>query len=405
MLLSGLKVVEMSTWVAAPGCAVIMAEWGADVIKVEAPEGDAIRRFYPDTPESPGNPIFSMENRGKRGVVLDVYAPEGRAALIEILKGADIFITNLRPGALARTRLDYASLKDELPALIYAVVTGFGLEGEEADRPAFDLTGFWTRTGIAASTIPPDQEPFTCRPGFGDHVTALATVSGILAAVHERSNTGKGRLVEASLLRAGVYALGWDTSIFLRYGEATTAQPRAQRPAAVSGYFRTADDRYVCVAPRGPACVPAVLRGLGLGHLLEDPALRPPYADLETVRKVRAMVDAAFAKLTLEEAGAMLTEGDLIWAPMSTLDDVIVDPQIRAAGCFVATPDNFGGAFEAPATPIRFPGLDIEPRRPAPGLGQHTREVLQEAGLPPKTVETLATEAEALEVAYRPLQR
>jgi crotonobetainyl-CoA:carnitine CoA-transferase CaiB-like acyl-CoA transferase len=405
MLLAGLKVVEMSTWIAAPGCAMIMGEWGADVIKVEGPEGDAIRRFYPDTAEMPGNPIFSMENRGKRSVVLDVYSPEGRSALIEILKGADVFITNLRPGALARTRLDYASLKDELPRLIYAIVTGFGLEGDEADRPAFDLTGFWTRTGIAASTIPPDQEPFTCRPGFGDHVTALATLSGVLAAVHERGTTGKGRLVEASLLRAGVYALGWDTSIFLRYGEATTAQPRDQRPGVVSGYFRTADDRYVCVAPRGPGCVPAVMKGLGLSYVLEDPATAPPYASLEVARSVRALVDAAFAKLTLEEAGAMLTEGDLIWAPMSTLEDVFVDPQIRAAGCFVPTPDRFGGAFEAPATPIRFPGLEVEPRTPAPGLGEHTRAVLTEAGLPAETVDALAGEAESREVAYAPLQR
>ena len=146
MLLQGLRVVEMSTWVAAPGCAMIMAEWGADVIKVEDPNGgDAIRRFYPDTPESPGNPIFSMENRGKRGIVLDVYSDEGRAALVALLKTADVFVTNLRVGALKRTRLDYGSIKDEAPQLVYACVTGFGLEGPEAERPAFDLTGFWTR--------------------------------------------------------------------------------------------------------------------------------------------------------------------------------------------------------------------------------------------------------------------
>ncbi|HEX3918448.1 MAG TPA: CoA transferase [Caulobacteraceae bacterium] len=390
MLLAGLKVVEMSTWIAAPGCAMIMAEWGADVVKVEPPGGDAIRRFYPDTPESPGNPIFSLENRGKRGVVLDIYDPEGRAALVELLKGADVFITNLRPGALARTRLDYASLADELPRLIYAIVTSFGLEGDDADRPAFDLTGFWTRSGIAAATIPPDQEPFTCRPGFGDHVTALATLSGVLAAVHERAATGKGRLVEASLLRAGVYALGWDTSIHLRYGEATTAQARRDRPSAISGYFRVADGRYVCVAPRGPGCVPAVLRGLGLGHVLDEPGLGPPYADLDQVRRLRAMVDEAFAKLTMEEAGAMLTEGDLIWAPMSSLEEVAIDPQARAAGCFVVTPDNYGGAFEAPATPIRFPGLEVEPRTPAPQLGQHTRQVLEEAGIAADVVARLA---------------
>ena len=390
MLLQGLKVVEMSTWIAAPGAAMIMAEWGADVIKVESAEGDAIRRFYPDTEEIPGNPIFSMENRGKRGVVLDTGSPAGRAALIQILKGADVFVTNIRPGALVRAKIDYDSLKDELPHLIYASVSGFGLVGEEIDMPAFDLTGFWTRSGIAASTIPPDVEPFTCRPGFGDHVTALATLSGVLAAVHERHATGMGRLVEASLLRAGVYALGWDTSIHLRYGEATTAQPRRDRPSAISGYFRTADDRYVCVAPRGPRCVPAVLRGLGLSHVLDDPALAPPYADLDQVRRVRALVDAAFARLTLEEAGAMLTEGDLIWAPMATLDEVAIDPQARAAGCFVVTPDQYGGAFEAPATPLRFPGLETPPRGPAPRLGQHTAEVLAEAGLAADAVAALA---------------
>jgi crotonobetainyl-CoA:carnitine CoA-transferase CaiB-like acyl-CoA transferase len=376
VLLQGLKVVEMSTWIAAPGAAMIMGEWGADVVKVESAEGDAIRRFYPDTEAIPGNPIFSMENRNKRGVVLNTSTPAGRSALIQLLKGADIFVTNLRPGALARARLDYDSIKDEAPHLIYASVTGFGLVGEEIDMPAFDLTGFWTRSGIAASTIPPDVEPFTCRPGFGDHVTALATLSGVLAALHERTTTGKGRLVEASLIRAGVYALGWDASIHLRYGEATTAQPRHNRPSAVAGYFRTADARYICVAPRGPTCFAAVLRAIGLDWVLAEPRYQIPIGDLEVVRELRARVDAAFAKLTLAEAKQRLADADVISAPMATLDEVTTDPQARDAGCFVVTPDRFGGAFEAPATPIRFPGLEIEPRRPAPELGEHTREVL-----------------------------
>jgi crotonobetainyl-CoA:carnitine CoA-transferase CaiB-like acyl-CoA transferase len=382
MLLQGLKVVEMSTWIAAPGCAMIMAEWGADVIKVEsAPEGDATRRFYPDDETSPGNPIFSMENRGKRGIVLDIGRAEGREALIALLKTSDVFITNLRPGALKRAKIDYEAVKDELPELIYACVTGFGLVGEEADIPAFDLTGFWTRTGVAAATIPPDQEPFTCRPGFGDHVTALATLSGVLAALHERHSTGKGRLVEASLMRAGVYALGWDYAVHRRYGQAVTALPRNDRPAAASGFFRTADNRWVCVAPRGPRCFPALMQGLGLAHVLDDPRFEIPIADLDVVRELRALIDEKFARLTLAEAKQILTRADLIWAPMASLDEVAEDPQARAAGCFVTTPDGYGGVFEAPATPIRFPGLDIHPTRPAPGLGQHTREVLAEVGL------------------------
>ena len=389
MLLQGLKVVEMSTWIAAPGCAMIMGEWGAEVIKVESPGGDATRTFYPDTPDSPGNPVFSMENRGKRGVVLDTSRPEGREALLALISTADVFITNLRPGALARARLDYDSLKEAFPTLIYASVSGYGLVGDEIDTPAFDLTGFWTRTGVAAATIPPDQEPFPCRPGFGDHVTALATLSGILAALHERGRTGRGRLVEASLMRAGVYALGWDMSVHMRYGQSVTAMPRNDRPGSMSGFFRTADDRYFCVVPRGPTCFPAFMQALGLGDLMTQPRYTPPVMDMEAVRELRAMFDRAFAAMTLDEAAALLNKADLIWAPMSRLSDVAADAQAEAAGCFVETPDNWGGAFRAAATPIRFPETPLGPRGPAPYLGQHTREVLIEAGYAPEAVDAL----------------
>ncbi|MDB5434420.1 MAG: CoA transferase [Phenylobacterium sp.] len=389
MLLSDLKVVEWSTWVAGPGCAAVMADWGAKVIKVEAAAGDATRTFWPDTAESPGNPIFSNENRGKRGVVLDVGKPQGRAALIAILKDADVFVTNVRPGALKRARLDYDSLKAELPRLIYANVTGYGLTGPEADTPAFDLTGFWTRSGVAAATIPPDQEPFTCRPGFGDHVTALATLSGVLAAVHERDRTGVGRQVETSLIRAGCYALGWDYAVHLRYGQAVTAQPRHDRPGALGGFFRTKDERWFCMAPRGPRDFPAVMSAIGRSDYVTDPRCTPPITDLEVVREIRAVLDAAFAGMTLAEAGAMLTGVDVIWAPMATLSDVVADPTAHEAGCFVETPDGWGGSFRAPAAPVRFPATPTGPAGPAPRLGEHTREVLAEAGYDPAAVEAL----------------
>jgi crotonobetainyl-CoA:carnitine CoA-transferase CaiB-like acyl-CoA transferase len=380
MLLSDLKVVEWSTWIAGPGCAAVMADWGAQVVKIESSTGDATRTFWPDTAESPGNPIFSMENRGKRGVVLNVASPEGREAMLRLLKEADVFVTNVRPGALKRARLDYDSVKAECPALIYANVTGYGLTGPEADVPAFDLTGFWTRSGVAASTIPPDQEPFTCRPGFGDHTTALATLSGVLAALHERGRTGRGRHVETSLIRAGVYALGWDHSIFQRYGEAVTAQPRHLRPGALSGYFRTRDERWFCVAARGPGDLPAVMTAIGRPEYVDDPRLTPPITDLDVVRELRAALDDFFATVTLEEAGALLNEADVIWAPLATLADVAADAQAHEAGCFVETPDGWGGAFKAPAAPVRFPGLDTAPRTAAPKLGEHTAEVLRELG-------------------------
>jgi crotonobetainyl-CoA:carnitine CoA-transferase CaiB-like acyl-CoA transferase len=390
MLLQGLKVVEWSTWIAGPGCAAVMADWGAEVVKVESAAGDATRTFWPDTAESPGNPIFANENRGKKGVVLDTSRPEGRAALLALLKDADVFITNVRPGSLRRARLDYDSVKADFPRLIYTNVTGYGLTGPEADTPAFDLTGFWTRSGVAHATIPPDQEPFTCRPGFGDHVTALATLSGVLAALHERHATGRGRHVETALIRAGVYALGWDYAIRLRYGEAVTAQPRHERPGALSGFFRTKDERWFCMAARGPRDFPAVMEAIGRPDYVDDPRCVPPIVDLDVVREIRAVLDAVFSRMTLAEVGEMLRRADVIWAPMATLDDVVGDPAAHEAGCFVETPDGWGGSFAAPAAPVRFPGLAVGPAGPAPKLGEHTREVLRAAGLTDDQIDAAA---------------
>jgi len=388
-LLSDLKVVEWSTWIAGPGCAAVMADWGADVIKIESGAGDATRGFWPDTAETPGNPIFSNENRGKKGVVLDVGKPEGRAALIALLKDADVFITNVRPGALKRASLDYESLKAELPRLIYANVTGYGLTGEDADTPAFDLTGFWNRSGVAHAINPPDREPIGSRPGFGDHVTALATLSGVLAAVHERARTGQGRLVETALMRVGAYALGWDVSIRLRNGQALTAQPRETRPGAIAGYFRTRDGRWIYLAQRGPNDFPQLMRAIGRPELIDEPRCALPILDQTVVLEIRGILDAVFAALTLDEAVSLMRTTDIIHAPMATLDEFVNDPQAHEAGCFVETPDGWGGSFLAPAAPVRFPGATTGPAGPAPKLGEHTRQVLIEAGYAPAAVDAM----------------
>ena len=385
MLLQGLKVVEMATWVAGPSAAAVLADWGADVVKVESPIGDATRVYYPDTPQAP-NPIFTNENRCKKGVKLDISRPEGRQALKALLRQADIFVTNVRPGSMKRMGLDYESLKAEMPKMIYAAVTGYGLVGPEADTPAFDMTAFWTRSGVAHATIPPDQEPFASRPGFGDHVTALATVSGILAALHERHATGKGRLVETSLLRAGAYTVSWDLAIQLRYGEVTTAQPRRDRPGAISGFFRTKDERWLLLLPRTLECFTQLMIALDRPEILAEPRYDPPVTDMDTVREIRTIVDEAFAQWTLAEIGERLTAGDLAWAAMGTLAELADAQYAEDAGCFERVDDGWGQVHRLPASPVRFPEGAPPVSRPAPKLGEHTREVLEAAGLTPEEI-------------------
>jgi crotonobetainyl-CoA:carnitine CoA-transferase CaiB-like acyl-CoA transferase len=389
VLLEGVKVIEMSTWVAGPSAAAVLAEWGADVVKVEAPGGDATRALAPDTSESPGNPIFTNENRGKRGIVLDMRQPGGREVLLTLLGQADIFITNLRPASLARLSLDYDSLRPDLPRLIYGIVTSYGLAGADAGSPAFDTVAFWTASGAGRATIPDGQEPFSCRPGFGDHFTAMSTVAGLLAALHERAGTGRGRLVEASLIRAGTFAVGWDMGRQLRYGEAVTNVPREQSVSAVSGYFRAGDGGWVYSVCRSAADFRALVAALDAAELDAEDPFGAGAGDPAEVARLRGLIEGAFARFTQAEICGRLKSRGLMHAPLRSLAEAAASDTARDAGCFQEVGDGWGGSFLTTAAPIRFPDGAPATGRAAPKLGEHTREILREAGYPPAAIEEL----------------
>lgn len=381
-MLSGLRVIELATYIAAPGAAGIMADWGADVIKIESPEGDPMRRFF-DTiaSDQDANPVFELDNRGKRSVMLDIRSPGGSAAAKALVKDADIFLTNVRPAALARAGLDYEALKAVNPRLIYCSLTGYGLEGPDADKPGMDVAAFWSRAGVGAITAPKGAEPFPIRTGMGDHVTSLATVSAILAAVHERHRTGTGRLVETSLLRTGVYAIGSDMAIQLRFGKLASTRGRREAIQPLANFFKTRDDRWICLLARqGATDWRQIAVAAGRPDLPEDPRFATARLRRENTAALVDILDEAFGSMDYAQAKAALDAGDITWAPWQTPRDLVGDPQAQAAGCFVETPDGHGATFPAPGGPARFPGSRDGPRGPAPRLGEHTAAVLGEIG-------------------------
>lgn len=381
-MLEGLRVVELASYIAAPGAAGILADWGAEVIKIEAPAGDPMRNFFDGLsgPEH-GNPVFELDNRGKRGVVLDISKPEGREAAIKLARTADIFLTNVRPGSLKRAGLDFDSLHAEHPSLIYCSLTGYGLQGADADRAGMDVAAFWSRAGVGSITAPKGVDPFPIRTAMGDHITSLSTVAAILAAVHERHGTGKGRLVETSLLRTGVYSIGSDMAIQLRFGKLASTRPRTQAVQPLANFFKTADGRWICLLVRtGGKDWPQIAAAVGRPDLVRDPLFATSRDRRHNAPALVEILDQAFGAFAYADIAARLDEYDITWAPYQTPGELSLDPQADAAGCFVQTPDGQGGSFRAPASPARFPGYDDTPKSGPPSLGQHTDEVLAELG-------------------------
>ena len=230
-LLSGVRVVEMGFWVAGPSAGGILADWGADVLKLELPSGDPMRSIYGALSGSSESrcPPFDLHNRGKRSVAIDVNQAEGKALALKLIAGADIFITNMRPQYLQRAGLHHEQLLGAYPKLVYGILTGYGLDGPDKDAPGYDVAGFSSRGGVAGRAMPPGGSPPVIPGGLGDNVTALALVAGLLGALWARERTGLGQLVATSLLRTGIFCVSMEMSARLALGRVQTA-PSHERP-------------------------------------------------------------------------------------------------------------------------------------------------------------------------------
>lgn len=366
-MLDGIRVIELATYVAVPGACALLADWGAEVIKVEAPGGDPFRHFFSAVgrEEVAENRVFENDNRGKRSIVLDIRTEQDAATLSALVRTADVFVTNLRPASLDRLGVSWEGLRAAKPDLIFAQFTGYGSQGEDADKPGFDITAFWARSGLCALTSVKGGEPAQLRTGIGDHMAATALAAGIMAALYHRERTGEGQRIEGSLLRSGVYAASAEHAIQLQMGKLASTRPRPDAVNPLNNSFRSADGQWFFVVPRtGLDDWPPIARAAGAEALATDPRFASIRSRREHGPALVALLDEAFGARPWQEIRAALDAERLVFGPVQSVAQTIADPQAAAAGCYQQLN---GTKVTIPSGPIDF-GVPLAAPRPAPAL-------------------------------------
>jgi len=378
--MEGVKVVEVGQWVAGPAAAAMLGDWGADVVKIEPPDGDPFRGLL--SALGPGiSPPFELDNRNKRSVALNLGSEEGREIAAQLVDGADVFVTNVRPGALARAGLDFATVSARNPRLVYAHVNGYGLKGADADRAAYDVGAFWSRAGVAAALTPEGMPLPYQRGGMGDHMAGLAAAGAVSAALFARERSGEGQLVSVSLLRIGMYMLGWDISMSLRLGYPTVPIAVGAPPNPLITAYEAGDGkRFWMLGLQGDRHWPDVLRAVERPEWADDERFSSIMARFQNAAELVDGLNAIFATRSLAEWGPILDREDVWWAPVQHAHETIDDPLARAAGGFVTVPVEGGDPVEMVASPVDFGGTPWAPRSMPPEFAQHTEEVLLELG-------------------------
>jgi crotonobetainyl-CoA:carnitine CoA-transferase CaiB-like acyl-CoA transferase len=386
--LQGIRVVEVATHVFVPMAGAVLTEWGAEVVKVEHPEtGDPYRSLVTAGLHNVYrgvDPFFQSANRGKRSVGLDVKHPEGRKLLALLVRGADVFMTNVREDARRRLRLEVDDIRVDNPAIVYVRGTAFGVRGPDAARGGYDTGSYWARSGMQHLFTRPDADwPAVTRPAFGDVVGGLTIAGGICAALYQRAITGHPPIVDASLLASGMWQVQPDI-VNAKLGDEDT-HPRApdryeaRNPLMLP--YRTRDGRFVLLMMLSPdPSWPGLCAALGEPEMAVDPRFATMASRATNARACIEWLEAAFARRDLDEWRRALADCEGEWCAVQTPRELHDDPQVQANG-YVADVD-VGNGVSLPfvTSPLQFDEQPGRPRR-APEHGEDTEAVLLELGL------------------------
>ena len=392
-LLAGIKVIDAGSFIAAPAAATIMADLGADVIKLEPPSGDPFRQLR----HAPGNPPcevdygWLMDNRNKRGLALDLKTEAGRGALHRLIRDTDVFVTNTPLAARERLGIGYEDLAAHNERLIYASLTAYGERGPERLDTGFDSTALWARSGLMDMVRPaPDSPPAKSLPGMGDHPTAITLYAAVATALLRRERTGRGGYVATNLMANGLWWNGLHAQAMLCGAEFPRRPGREDAPSALHNFYRTADGRWLqlVVIPEDKRW-PRLARAVGRPDLVRDPRFATREARHANPRALVRALDEAFAAADLAEWRRRLAEHGVSCGVISTLRDIPEDRQMRESGALTALDDPEAGAEYVVSSPLWIDGAPrASPSRP-PGLGEHSVEILREHGFSAEDVERL----------------
>jgi len=386
--LEGVKVVEMATFIAAPAVGRILADMGAEVVKIESAKGDNLRYTAPNEgrPSDPHEDTnFDLENAGKKGIVLDLRAEKGVEVLFKLLEDADVFITNWRPQALERKNLQYEALKDRFPKLVYASLTGYGEKGPDKDLPGFDYTAFFARSGWSGSLYQKGTVPSNLIPALGDHQAALSLTVGILAALFRAKMTGQGEKVTTNLLHTAIWVQAFQIQgcqYGNEFGGVSYPFDRRDNQLPYQPAVKTKDDRFLQVmGPNFSIYWPLMMKAIGREDVLDDPVLSDQVAMMKAGRLGEGydIVQEGFQQKNLDEWIPILTELDIPYAVCQTYEEVVKDEQAWANDVFYEM-DYPRGPKALVRTPISFEETPLPPYEKAPLLGENTEEVLRGLG-------------------------
>lgn len=386
MALSGIRVVDMTRILAGPFCTMLLADMGADVIKVESPRGgDPVRKqgeivnglsWY-----------FAQFNRNKKSIALDLYQDEGKAIVADLIRRSDVLVENYRPGVLAQMGFDEAHLNSLNPSLVVASISGYGSSGPHANRPSFDfiaqaMSGFMSVTGA------PDGEPMRAGPPLSDLVAGLYAAFGIVSALVARGVSGGGQRVESSLMNGMISMMAYLSAHYFATGEAPTRIGNAHPVVAPYGLFHAADGE-VAIAPSNDLFVVRLFEALDLSHLLQQPEFATNEARLRNRQQIDALVNEKIAQCTVDEWIERLNAAGVPCGRIQNLEEVLTDPQSLAQEMVLEVDHPGAGPVRMTGFPVKLSSTPAQLRLPAPQLGAHNEEILYALGYGSEQIDAL----------------